>query len=203
MGINLEDYGWSRVPAVEPGEFISLPAGAYVCKIVDARIDSVKNTGLLLTLDVDVVEGEYAGIFEKRRTDKGRDFNAQFVRYVIKRTDEGNVVQSQVKGLIKMLEEQNPNFKFNFTNFDEKSLCGLTCGFIFGEREYLTKTNEIKTTVSLKFPVRVADVRSGNFKMPPLQKLPPDKRPPEKHPDKQNDNSKFDGTPVDDNDLPF
>ena len=197
MGLNLIKCNWEGVQASEPGEFTRLPAGAYVCKIYDAHLDGIRGKGLLFTLDVDIVEGDFAGFFEKRNSsERGWDFNARFKRYAV---NAEKLVTPQFKGLIQMLEKQNPNFKFDPSNFDPAAFRDLICGFTFGEREYLDKkTDEIKIAVSIRFPVPAEKVRAGEVKTPPLEKLPDHLRPV-----KQADDSSFDGSPVDDDDFPF
>lgn len=195
MGINLRNYGWDKVKAQEPGGFEKLPAGGYVCKIYDARCEAVKEKGYRLTCDIDIAEGEYAGYFAKRNsTERGWDFNAQFKRYVI---GADRFITPAFKGFTQLLEKENANFHFDIDNFEPQKLRDLLVGFTFGEKEYLDKNENIRTSTVIRYPESIQKIREGKFKIPPIEKLPEDKRPPEVTADE------FAGAPIPDDDLPF
>lgn len=46
--------------------FAPLPAGGYVCKILDVKVDKTQNGKQYIKLRFDIAEGEYAGFFQKR-----------------------------------------------------------------------------------------------------------------------------------------
>lgn len=177
MGINLKNFGWDEVEASEGG-FVKLPVGGYVCKIVNAVTEPLKGKGLRLTADVDIAEGEFANYFSQNKLKDGRwSFNAQFMRYVV---GADRKVTPAFKGFMKRLEKENPNFRFNESDFDAQQFINLICGFTFGEREYLDKDGNLRTSVTIRYPESVDKIRVGDFKIPPIEKLPPDKRPAEK-----------------------
>ena len=193
MAINLNDYGWEKVEAKTHGEYYHVPPVAYVCKIIDARLENVKDKGLMLALDVDIAEGDYAGYFARFKRGENWDFNAQFKRYVMK-TDRK--ITSTFKGLIKSLEKQNASFSCDVDNFDEKSLIGLTCGFTFAEREYFGRDGRIYSAPTIKFPCNADDVRAGKVEVPPADKVSEEKKTAQL-------SKEFEGAKVDDDDLPF
>lgn len=199
MGINLRNYGWDKVKASEPGNFAKLPAGGYVCKIYDARCDTVKGKGYRLTCDIDIAEGEHAGFFAKRNsTERGWDFNAQFKRYLIDAaTRQPPSNAGNLKKFFELLEEANPNFHFDIDNFEPQKLRDLVIGFTFGEREYLDKKNNVRLSTTIRFYESVEKIRSGDFTIPPVEKLSDDQKTPEVSADE------FAGTPVSSDDIPF
>lgn len=195
MGINLRNYGWDKVEAAEPGNFAKLPAGGYVCKIYDARCDTVKGKGYRLTCDIDIAEGEHAGFFAKRNsTERGWDFNAKFKRYVV---GADRLITPSFKGFVNLLEKENPNFHFDVDNFEPQKLRDLVIGFTFGEREYLDKKNNVRLSTTIRYPESVEKIRSGDFTIPPVEKLSDDQKTPEVSADE------FAGTPVKSDDIPF
>lgn len=46
--------------------FAPLPAGGYVCRILDVKVDNTQNGRQYIKLRFDIAEGEYAGFFQKR-----------------------------------------------------------------------------------------------------------------------------------------
>ena len=50
-------------------KFGKLPAGGYVCKILNVKVDKTSGGSLYIKLQIDVSEGEYAGHFQRRYLD--------------------------------------------------------------------------------------------------------------------------------------
>lgn len=188
----LANCGWNEL--AEAGGYKTLPAGGYVCKIVDAQTEMIPKKGWRATFDVDIVEGEYAGFFRERKNSRGWDFHATFIRYIL---DENNRATQSFWNFVTCLEKQNPNFRFNPNEkFDIVNFRGLTCGFIFGEYEY-PYNGEIKVSVKLKFPELADNIRAGKFKIPPLEKYRPKEKPVDDY------SKEFDGENVHKDDMPF
>lgn len=193
MGINLKNFGWDNVKASVPGEYYHIPAGAYVCKIYDAHIDTIKDKGLMLTLDVDIAEGEFTDFFVKFLKNGKWDFNAQFKRYIVK---QDRLVTPTFKGLVELLQKQNPNFHFNPENIAPEIFRNLTCGFTFVNREYFGRDGKIYSAPTIKYPCDVEKVRAGKVKIPPDEKIPEEEKT-------KVSSAEFEGTPVNDDDFPF
>ena len=202
MGVNLIDKGYNDVPAATPGEFIKLPAGGYVCRIVLAELRKSKAGNLMLVLCLDIADGEFAGYF-KNATDSARKFdkNKKWDNVGVYRQllfDNSNQrISSFFKGLITCIENSNDTFKINLTNFEPISLQGKLCGFVFASEEYPKRDGSIGERTVIKFPKTIADIRSGNFKIPDTKKW--DKPATEETSSKD----EFGGTPVPDDDVPF
>ena len=200
MGINLADKGYNDIPAANPGEFTPLPAGGYVCRIINAELANSKAGNLMLILFVDIAEGDFKGFF-KTATDKARKFNsdkkwdnAGIYRQLI--FDSSNRVSRFFKGLITCIENSNPNFKININDFEPSVLRGLFCGFIFALEEYQRRDESLAERAVIKFPKSTNDIRDGNFKIPDLKKF-------EKHDTPTDTQDPFGGTPVPEFDVPF
>ena len=198
MGINLAERGYNDVNAATPGEFSQLPAGGYVCRIINAEITKSKAGNEMLVLFIDVAQGDFAGYF-KAEYDRVKNFTPN--RWVNSGTyrqllfDNAGRVSSFFKGLMTCFEKSNPNFKLNINIFEAETLRGKLIGFVFAEDEYQKQNGDVGTRISAKFPKTVEDIQIGNFKVPDKKKLQPAKS--------DSSGDIFAGTPVTQDDLPF
>lgn len=148
------------------GDSQKLPAGGYVCKIINVELGE-RNNRPQIRVFVDVAEGEYAGYFSRQKRDNWSK-RAVFVRYIYDESEKR--ITPALKSLLANVERSNDNFALDLQRFDQNSLVGKLCGFTFGEREY--EYNErIYTTTEVKFPVSADKIRSGDFKVPEIQRL--------------------------------
>lgn len=204
MSINLNDHGYNDVPASNPGEFTPLPAGGYICRIINAEITNSKAGNLMLVLFVDIADGDFQGYF-KAATDNARKFNPDkkwdnsgIYRQLL--FDKTGRVASFFKGLITCIERSNDNLKINISNFEPTNLRGLLCGFIFAAEEYQRRDGSIAEAIHIKFPKSTTDINNGNFKVPAVKRL-------DKPADAAQDINQGDifnsGEPIDQNDIPF
>ena len=178
------------------GEYERLKPGGYICKIIAAKEEKSQNSGnRMLTLALDIDEGEQKGFFMKRfeelkkeKTDPNQEIkypNAAIYHQML----EGNEkAVGFLKGLMTSLEASNPKFKWNW---DEKKLVGLRCGAIFGEEEFERLDGSIGNTCKVKFIRTTKCIEDGNYKVPELKKLPV-----------KGDAAEFSGA-ADNDDLPF
>ena len=158
------------------GEFERLKPGGYICKIIAAKEEKSKSGNRMLTLALDIDEGEYKGFFMKRFDElkKERKDPNDEVKYpsggIYHQMLEGNdKAVGFLKGLMTSLEASNPNFKWNW---DEKKLAGLKCGAIFGEEEYEKMDGSVGISCKVKFIRSTKCIQDNNFKVPELKKLP-------------------------------
>lgn len=200
MGINLAEHGYNDVQPAIPGEFIPLPAGGYVCRIINAEIVKSKAGNLMLVLFIDIAEGDFQGFF-KNATDNARNFdpkkkwdNSGTYRQLI--FDSAGRIARFFKGLISTVEQSNSNFRININDFDPASLRGQLCGFVFAGEEYQKRDGSISERVFIKFPKKIEDIRSGNFKLPDTKRL-------EKKSSTDIVDIDFGGEPISPDDTPF
>ena len=178
------------------GEYERLRPGGYICKIITAQEEKSKKTGSrMLTIALDIDEGEQKGFFMKRFEElKEQIINPnQEVKYpsggIYHQMLEGNEKAiGFLKGLMTSLEASNQNFKWDW---DEKKLVGLKCGAIFGEEEYEKMDGSIGVSCKVKFIRTIKCIQENNFKVPELKKLPA-----------KGDSFEFSGAASDDG-LPF
>ena len=191
--------GYETAATVMPGEFSKLPAGGYICRIINAHITNSKAGNPMLVLFTDIADGEFKNFF-KTAADRVKAFysetkwdNSAVYRQLVFATD-GNVSRF-FKGLLTCFEKSNQSFKFNPRAFDEQKLNGLLIGFVFAEEEYFRRDGSVGNRVVIKFPRTVDDIRNNNFSVPELKRINTSTAAPS--------NDDFQGTPVNDLDVPF
>lgn len=166
---------WDNVQAA--GNIETLPAGAYVCEIMQAKESKNKNTdGTHLEISFDVCEGDYKGFFQQDW--KNQDREDKFWRGVIRQNipNEQSAKYSQqcrfFKRFTNALEDSNPGYHWDW---NEGALKGKKIGVVFGERERESQKGTIYTVTDAAEIISVDDVKSGKFKVPEkkyLQKAP-------------------------------
>ena len=193
--------GYEDVPAVAPGEFSKLPAGGYVCQVINAEITKSKAGNPILVLFLDIAEGDFQHHFKNalaRVKSSSPDIkwdNSGIYRQLI--FDSNGKTSKFFKGLLSIFEKSNPNFSFKPHAFDENILRGSLIGFIFAEEEYMWN-GEVKSRVFPKFPKSIDVIRDGVFKVPDIKRLV---KPTSTQSAQVKDPSSY--STHDDSDLPF
>lgn len=156
------------------GEYETLEAGGYICKIIAAKEETSKTSKKMLVLALDIVEGEKKDFF-KKRFEENKKNNTDPTKEIkwpsggtYRQMLEGEKAVGYLKGLMTSLENSNPTFKWDW---DEKKLKNLKCGAIFGEEEYEKMDGSIGTTTKIKFIRTVEAIKEGKFKIPEIKKL--------------------------------
>lgn len=165
--------GYDDVQAVAPGEFSKLPAGGYVCQVINAQITNSKAGNPMLVLFLDIAEGDFQHHFKNALARvKSSSPDIKWDKSGIYRQlifDNGKVSRF-FKGLLNCFQKSNPNFSFKPHAFDENILRGSLIGFIFAEEEYLWN-DEVKIRVFPKFPKSIDVIRAGVFKVPEIKRI--------------------------------
>ena len=176
---------YQRAEASTGTDFVRLPAGGYVCRIISAT-DYPNEEKPYLEILYDIAEGEHAGYYsdEWGRTNTW----AHSVRWYYTKNALG-----VFKGNMKAVDESNgTSFETSaLTGIDERKLAGCLVGMILGEEEYEGNDGSVKTRLRCRSTRPTAQIREGRFKFPELKKLTKDETeyiPP---------------TPTGEDDLPF
>ncbi len=151
-----------------------LPAGGYVCKILNARVENVFGSDKL-AFAIDVAEGEYKGFYQrlfeqKKQADPSAKFPGKYDCFIARQDGSTN---PWFKGSIVAVEKSNPGYDFAATNGNEKTLVGKLVGVVFGEEEFQGNNGNWYTSVK---PVmfRSADsIRNGDFEIPEKKRREP------------------------------
>ena len=173
IDFNEEEY--KKAQAFD-GETVKLPAGGYICKILNVKNEKSKNGKKMLSVALDIAEGEFSGFFmnqyENRKKTSNPENPAKFpnnavVRYVL----EGDYWLNRFKGLMTSLEKSNDNFSWLECNHDENKIKGLHIGAIFGEEEYEKMDGSIGTTTKVTQIRSTEIIKEGNYTVPEKKKL--------------------------------
>jgi hypothetical protein len=142
-----------------------LPVGGYVCQILSARVEE-NDWGSTLVMAVDVVEGEYAGIFKRdydNNTSDNKKWRGTFRLRLPKDdgTEQDGWKKRALGNTIWALEQSNPGFQFRW---DERELKGKKIGLIYRNKEweYNGKTG---WTTEAGAAESIDNIRNGKFRL--------------------------------------
>ena len=142
-----------------------LPAGGYVAKILNAKVEEY-SWGEVLVISFDIAEGEYKDFFSKQYRENTREDKKWKGNFRLTVPQEGNQYfegQKRTFGnAIWAIEESNPGYKWDWV---EAALKGKMVGVLFRNYEYDVDGRQGWSTEACTF-VSVEDVRTGNFKQP-------------------------------------
>lgn len=161
-GIQEKTYGGNS--------FAPLPAGGYVCRILDVKVDQTQKGNTYIKLRFDVAEGEYSGHFQKRYN---ADANSQYGQkwkgiYKIflpifngdndKYMNAIALYKGQINTIARSNNIQEPNIE---AGYDPDIFKGCTVGILFRDAEY----NCNKYTEPA-FLCETQKIRSGDYEVP-------------------------------------
>ena len=155
----------------------SLPAGGYVGRITNARIDKFQDGTPALFVDADIAEGEFTGHFaretakfKKSRSDVVWSSNGT-IKVRLFADDNGNV-HWQLANFLKAVAASNSNFVVeDDDDFDERSLIGQSCGLVVGLKasDKLKNDGTPYTNAYISYAISVDKIESGDFKIPDIK----------------------------------
>lgn len=141
-----------------------LPAGPYVCKILNTKNEAEKG---FLKVQFDVAEGEYKDFFTKaykESTDENKKFKGVLTLWLPK--DDGSEKDKWTKdkfaSFTNALEESNNGYKWDW---HEEAWKGKTIGLMFGEVGKNINGKDV-TFTEYRYPISVAFAKSGKAKTP-------------------------------------
>lgn len=137
---------WDTVEA-QDGSFKRLPAGGYVCRILQATKSQSKNGNEMLVICFDIEGGEYnsyfSKMFEQNMVKDGA--NAKYPNGGIFRQVTCGNSTGIFKGVIQNIEKSNQGYVWNW---DERTLVGKFFGGVFRDEEYISsRDGQVKTSV--------------------------------------------------------
>lgn len=167
--------GWDTAIAQEHQDFTKLPAGGYVCKVVDVEEKQSKSGRQMLVFSIDIAAGQFRDYFENmysriRQNNPDAKWPMGGTYYQL---TEGDFT-ARFKGMINIFQKSNSPF---YWNWDEKYLIGKLIGFVFREEEYLTTTGDVRTSVKPAYFAETEKINAGKFRIPEIKKLPANSSP--------------------------
>ena len=156
---------WDDVRAYS-GSRQKLPAGAYVCDIIQAVVQS-NNYGQQLCVLLDINSGEWAGYYAEdfgnnQREDKKWKGVLRLWLPVNDGSDKDEFSKSILKGFITAVEESNRGYAWNW---DERTLAKKEIGVLFRNEEWEWNGKSGWTAKPFR-AISVDSVEDGNFTIP-------------------------------------
>lgn len=152
---------WDNIPAYT-GEAQSLPAGAYICKIVKAKEEQTKTGKTAVVFAIDINEGEYRNFFRRQFDSDARSDKKWPAGGVYRQVTEGKSLP-YFKGVITSIEVSNAGYKWNW---DEKTLNEKLVGAVFGREEYINSEGKAKWGTKCVGLRSVQAVKNGEVAIP-------------------------------------
>lgn len=150
----------------------TLPAGGYVCSIINAKVES-NDWGDTLVIAHDVCEGEFKEIFKRdyeNNTREDKKWRGTFRLRLPK--DDGSEQDTWKKrslsNFLWAIEQSNPGFSFDW---DEKKLKGKKVGLLYRNKEWEYNGNHGWTTEAAGSE-SIDNIREGKFRVPKDKALP-------------------------------
>lgn len=150
-----------------------LPAGGYVAKILDAKVQNY-DFGDMLVISFDIAEGDYTGFFKRdynNNPNEDKKWRGTFRLSIPK--DDGSERDEWSKngfnGFIYSIEDSNPGYSWDW---NEAMLKGKMLGVLFRKKEWEWKGDTGWTSECCAVDA-VSAIREGKFKQPkdkPLKK---------------------------------
>lgn len=142
-----------------------LPAGGYVAKILNAKVETY-TWGEVLVIGFDIAEGEYKNHFYAEYKINNNENKKWKGNYRLTIPDEKNqYFESQKRtfgNALACIEESNEGYRWDW---NEKSLEDKMVGVLFRNYEYDINGRQGWSTECCALTT-VDDIRNGNFKMP-------------------------------------
>lgn len=165
----LKPENYDQTTAATGEGFKQLPPGAYVCKIMGARMELTRSGKEVLVLAFDIIEGEHKNFYTEiydRKVIANKDTKWPGT---YRQLTQGNSTQF-FKGMITAIEKSNSGYSLENANWDETTMKGKVFGGIFGEEEFLAQDGKVKTTTRLQW-VRSIESIKGDVTIPSIKKL--------------------------------
>lgn len=143
-----------------------LPAGAYVCKVMNVRYEEGQNGNSdMIQVQFDIAEGEQKDFFRTQydnNQNEDKKWKGKVTIYVPK--DDGTEKDEWTKNSFakwtNAFELSNAGYKWDW---HEDKWKGLIVGIVFGDTGTVVDGKEIVYTEA-RYPVGIEDVRSGKCK---------------------------------------
>lgn len=150
-----------------------LPAGGYVCKIINVKEQVSQAGNDMLVLAFDIAEGEFKDFYKEgyeKNTSEDKKWRGNFYTMVPgEDAEKDNWQLRRFKTNISKFEESNNGYHFDWEH--PEKLKGLLVGMVFGEEEYVA--NDGSNRFATK-PVRlelVETIKNDDFEVPAIKYL--------------------------------
>lgn len=153
----------------EGGGSRKLPAGGYICRIMNAKIEIAKSSGLpMVVIQFDICDGEYSNFFhEKYDNDRAYRSNANYQGIArIPAVNEEGKARKGFNSFCGAVEKSNGITLPTEDNAFLNMLRNKTVGIIFGREEVRFDDGRTSMVTKPKFYRSVETIESGNYETP-------------------------------------
>lgn len=166
---------------VQVGGYRQLPAGGYICRILGAKAEVSKVGNPMVTVMLDIIDGDYSGFFmDKYRDKKGKAENPAAVKYpndgiarIVTVDAEGHTKKS-FKGFVTAVEKSNDIGLPREDNAFIASLKDKEVGVLFGREQYMGTDGQPRWSTKPRFFRDVESIINGDYTVPEDQLLKKD-----------------------------
>lgn len=169
-------FGKGYSPRESGGSSKKLPAGGYICRIMNAKIENAKTSGLpMVVAQFDICEGEYSNFYhEKYSNDINFRPSATYQGIVrIPAVDAEGKARRGFNSFCGAVEKSNdiklPTEDMAFLN----ALKGAVVGIIFGREEVAFDDGRTAFVTKPKFYCSTESIENGNYTIPDDKLLAP------------------------------
>ena len=150
------------------GEFKPLPAGGYVCRIMNVEETNAKSSGApMIRISLDIAEGEYKDYFAnmyRNDTRADKKWNAgAVVNQLVYDTNGNNSTNRGFKTFCTAAEESNPGFKIQWGNTFAACFKNRLVGVIFRREEYMGTDGKTHWSTKANSFRGAQTIREGKF----------------------------------------
>ncbi len=150
-----------------------LPAGGYVCKIINVKEETSKSGNEMLVLAFDIFEGDFKDYYREsyeRNTSEDKKWRGNFYMMIPDEdAEKNNWKLRRFKTNISKFEDSNNGYHFDWEH--PEKLRGLLVGMIFGEEEYIGNDDSNRFATKPTRLELVDTVRDGDFEIPAVKYL--------------------------------
>lgn len=173
MSLFAQDYD-----SVQVGGYKQLPAGGYICRILGAKAEMSRNNNPMVTVMLDIIDGEYTGFFmNKYRDKKANADDPSKVKYpndgvsrIVTIDSEGHTKKA-FKGFVTSVERSNDVMLPRDDDAFIAALKDKEVGVLFGREEYMGADGKRRWSTKPKFFRDVESIVKGDFTVPEDQYL--------------------------------
>ena len=173
MSLFAQDYD-----SVQVGGYKQLPAGGYICRILGAKAEVSRAGNPMVTVMLDIIDGEYTGFFmNKYRDKKANADDPTKVKYpndgvsrIVTDDSEGHTKKA-FKGFVTSVERSNDVMLPREDNAFVAALKDKEVGVLFGREEYMGTDGKRRWSTKPRFFRDVESIVNGDYTTPEDQCL--------------------------------
>ena len=149
--------------SVNPDGFQALPAGNYVCTIMEVLETQSSGGNDMLKISLDIAEGDFKGYYTdlyKNNTNEHKKWGC--VKYLV---TGGQYGDRNLKAFVTAVENSNSGFKASWTDKFGAAFKGKIVGCSCGREEYIGNDGAAHWSTKPQYFRTAAKVRSGELEI--------------------------------------